>query len=51
MGLKHDISSAALLCDEYEYDGFTDWYLPATWELNTLYNAALIINTVYLLGL
>jgi hypothetical protein len=24
--------------------GFTDWYLPATWELNQCYNAAMIVN-------
>jgi hypothetical protein len=38
--------SAAWLCEEYEYGGFTDWYLPAAWELDQCYNAALVVNTV-----
>lgn len=25
---------------------FTDWYLPATWELNMCYNAATVVNRV-----
>jgi hypothetical protein len=41
-----DISGAAFICDNYSNGGFNDWYLPAAWELNNLYNAAFIINTV-----
>lgn len=40
------ISSAALVCDSYSAGGFNDWYLPAVWELNQCYNAALIVNTI-----
>ena len=39
-------SSAALMCDTFTSGGFTDWYLPAVWELNQFYNAALIVNEV-----
>jgi hypothetical protein len=35
---------AAGLCKAYNGGGFTDWYLPATWELNQCYNAAMIVN-------
>ena len=35
---------AATLCDSYSNDGFTDWYLPAAWELSLLYNASFAIN-------
>ncbi len=38
--------SAALLCDNYNNDGFSDWYLPSTWELKLLYDNAYTINTV-----
>jgi hypothetical protein len=39
-------SSAAKLCDDYTSGGFSDWYLPASWELNQCYNAAYIVNNV-----
>ena len=39
-------SSAAFMCDTFSSGGFTDWYLPADWELNQCYNAALIVNEV-----
>jgi hypothetical protein len=39
-------SYAAGLCKAYNAGGFTDWYLPATWELNQCYNAAVIVNEV-----
>ncbi len=39
-------SSAAKLCDDYTSGGFSDWYLPAAWELNQCYNAAFILSTV-----
>jgi hypothetical protein len=35
---------AAGLCKAYNAGGFTDWYLPATWELNQCHNAAMIVN-------
>jgi len=38
--------SAAWLCDDYSSGGFSDWYLPAAWELDMCYNAAMIVNTV-----
>lgn len=40
------IDYAAGLCKAYNYGGYTDWYLPATWELNQCYNAAMIVNEV-----
>ena len=40
------VSSAASLCDNYSNAGYTDWYLPATWELIAINNAVLIINEV-----
>ena len=39
-------SSAAKLCNDYSFNGYNDWYLPASWELQECYNAAFIINTV-----
>lgn len=38
--------SAAKLCTEYTGGGFTDWYLPAIWELKLLYNEAFLINKI-----
>ena len=38
--------SAAWLCDSYSNDGYSDWYLPAAWELDQCYAAAMIVNTV-----
>ena len=37
---------AAGLCDTYVSGGFSDWYLPAIWELNNLFNASFIISKV-----
>ena len=37
---------AATLCDSYTNNGFDDWYLPASWELNLLYNSAFLINKI-----
>ena len=37
---------AAKLCDDYTYQGFADWYLPAAWELDQCYNAAFVVNTI-----
>ena len=39
-------TSAALLCDLYISGDFSDWYLPAAWELNQCYNAALVVNKI-----
>lgn len=39
-------TSAAKLCDDFTSDGFSDWYLPAIWELNLCYNAAFVVNTI-----
>ena len=39
-------SSAASLCDNYSSGVYSDWYLPAIWELNQCYDAALTINEV-----
>jgi hypothetical protein len=39
-------TSAALLCHNYSAGGYTDWYLPAVWELNQCFYSALIVNTV-----
>lgn len=41
-----DVSGAAYLCVNYTSGGFTDWYLPATWELNQCYNAAIVVNII-----
>ena len=37
---------AAGLCKAYNAGGFTDWYLPAEWELFQCYSSVLIINEV-----
>ena len=44
--LQGDVSGAAYICDNYSSGGFSDWYLPAAWELNQCYNAAIIVNEV-----
>ena len=41
-----DVSGAAYICDNYSSGGFTDWYLPAIWELNKCFEAALIVNNI-----
>ncbi|CAN1562277.1 hypothetical protein MCEGE10_02706 [Flavobacteriaceae bacterium] len=38
------ITSAAKLCNDYTSGGYSDWYLPAHWELNQCYYAAYILN-------
>jgi hypothetical protein len=40
------ISSAAKLCADYTSGIYSDWYLPAAWELNQCYNAASVVNTM-----
>ena len=39
-------NSAAQLCNDYSSGGFTDWYLPSTWELKQCFNAAFVVNTL-----
>ncbi len=39
-------TSAAALCDSYSAGGFSDWYLPAQFELNKLNLAVFEINSV-----
>ncbi|PHS10037.1 MAG: hypothetical protein COA88_03135 [Kordia sp.] len=38
------LNKAATLCDTYVGGGFTDWYLPARWELREMYNAGYVIS-------
>ena len=37
---------AAGLARLYAAGGFSDWYLPSTWELNMCYNSAAIVNKI-----
>ncbi|MGV6845233.1 MAG: hypothetical protein ACWA42_03800 [Lutibacter sp.] len=39
-------NKAGTLCDSYSYGGFSDWYLPSSWELNLLYNSAYVISNI-----
>lgn len=39
-------SSAAKICDDYVLGEFSDWYLPAKWELLQCYNSTFIVNTI-----
>ncbi len=39
-------SSGAKLCSDYTGGGFTDWYLPATWELKEIKNSAFVIYSI-----
>ncbi len=39
-------TSAAQLCKSFNGGGFSDWYLPAIWELNECYKAALVVNNI-----
>jgi hypothetical protein len=41
-----DVSGASYLCNNYSSGGFTDWYLPAVWELQQCYNAVFIVNKI-----
>ena len=40
------IYSAAKVCTDYRGSGYDDWYLPAHYELNQVFNNAAIINKV-----
>ena len=39
-------NSAAKVCADYRGSGYDDWYLPAYYELNQVYNQAAIVNKV-----
>jgi len=39
-------AGAAKLCTDYTSGAYSDWYLPAIWELKECYNAEYIVNTV-----
>ena len=39
-------NSAAKICNDYVFGGFSDWYLPAKWELKRCYDNTLEINRV-----
>jgi hypothetical protein len=41
-----DFASAAKLCADYTVGAFSDWYLPAIWELKECYNAEYVVNTI-----
>lgn len=45
-GQAGHVSSAAKLCTSYNAGSFTDWYLPAAWELNLCYNSTVFVNTI-----
>jgi len=40
------VTSGAKLCNDYTSGGFSDWYLPSTWELNECFIAAQKVNAV-----
>ncbi|MEI6090138.1 MAG: hypothetical protein WCR42_06785 [bacterium] len=46
IGQAGHTASAAKLCVDYNGGGFTDWYLPALWELKFCYKAAYLVNTL-----
>lgn len=46
IGQTGHTSSAASLCTAYTGGGFTDWYLPASWELNQCFMAAPVVNNI-----
>tara|TARA_B100000809_G_scaffold241111_1_gene264023 strand:+ start:1757 stop:2782 length:1026 start_codon:yes stop_codon:yes gene_type:complete len=39
-------NKAGTLCDSYSNGGYSDWYLPASWELNLLFNSAFLISNI-----
>ena len=45
-GAPADLTYAAGIARLHNDGGFTDWYLPAIWELNMCYDAAAIVNRV-----
>ena len=44
LGQAGATSGAAFLCRNYNGGGYTDWYLPAAWELTECYSAAPIVS-------
>ena len=38
--------TAATICDAYTNGGYSDWYFPSIWELDQIYSAAFIVNTI-----
>jgi hypothetical protein len=40
------LATAAGVCDAYANGTYTDWYLPAIWELNQLYEQAMVIDLI-----
>jgi hypothetical protein len=45
-GLPATTAYAAGIAKLYLGGGFTDWYLPAAWELNMCYNSASVVNRI-----
>jgi len=45
-GQAGHVNSAALLCQNYSAGGYTDWYLPALWELDQFNRAFFHVQTV-----
>ena len=45
-GLPANTNNAAGAARLHNGGGFTDWYLPAWWELNQCYNSSIIVNEV-----
>ncbi len=46
LGQSGATSGAAFLCHNYASGGYTDWYLPAIWELQQCWNAFMIVDKV-----
>ncbi|MEL6390887.1 MAG: DUF1566 domain-containing protein [Bacteroidota bacterium] len=46
IGTNGGVDYAAQLCADFVAGGFDDWYLPAIWELKTLYQQAGLLNQV-----
>ena len=45
-GVAATTAYAAGIAKLYLGGGFTDWYLPAAWELNMCYNSASVVNRI-----
>jgi len=45
-GVAATTAYAAGIAKLYLGGGFTDWYLPAAWELNMCYNSATVVNRI-----
>lgn len=44
--LTSQAKGAVFACSEYTSDGYSDWYLPAYWELLSIFSAASFIDAV-----